>query len=353
MAPCSGMAGTPGEAAEMLRPGTPAKGWAVLLLLAALGGQCAVVAPDPASLLRQKRVLLIQPTYPTDYHAGPRRIATGKINRVAAAVGLSGLTAIQGVDTMTLATLNLYDIVIFNYFTKLELLEKTPFGIAFKAWLASGNRGWIGNHNTGSQSLGEWNWFRDSVQSMRYIDHKGQSQKGSIRITADAAVRKLPVLEGMDAQFTGEDEWYSFDMPPKAPAAPTWGDCQPLYYLDESSVASLADRMGADHPVAWVREDARGNRFFYSTLIHSESGADSDFYHSLLLRAMEYVAGYAESPDGVRVPFARRPDAASHRSTQPWTEILVGGRFRLSFRTAEGKGPHSLIGRTESRTLGK
>jgi hypothetical protein len=250
----------------------------------------STVAPNPLSLLKHKRVLLIDPTDPTDYHKQPRIILTGKINQIKTAVGFD-LTQIKGVDTMTLPALNRFDIVIFNYYMKLELLENKPFGIAFKQWLMQGGHGVIGYHNSGSQSSGQWNWYRDSVQSMRYIDHKDGAQKGTVNMTSDSAIRKLPILSGMDAQFTGVDEWYSFDMPPKAPAAPTWPDCKVLYYMDESSVAQLTDKMGI-HPATWIREDAKKNRFFYTIHIHSDDGANSDFFHSLIQRALEYVSGY-------------------------------------------------------------
>lgn len=316
----------------------------------------AAVNPDAASLLKGKRVLVALPTYATDFHPSPRTIVNGKLERIKAAHGIATLTFLMGVDTMTLATLNRYDIVFFNYFTRVHALENTAFGRAFREWLKAGNRGWVGNHNTGSQSEGEWNWWRDSVQSMRYIDHKDQNQRGTIKVTTDAAMKGHRILAGLDPVFTSFDEWYSFDLPPKAAAPPTWADCKPLYYLDESTVASLQDKMGSNHPVAWIREDARGNRYFTTNLIHSDEGANSDFYHSLLMRGLEYTAGYAADPSAIGLARPGLPGAsqgaaalleASGFRLLPGRilDLSVSGCWRLSIRSVDGRLMESLAGR--------
>lgn len=321
-------------------PGLLAKA-ALSILLAAMACLSAPVPPNPLSLLKNKRVLLIDPTEPTDYHKQPRIIITGKLNQIKSAIGFR-MTEIKGVDTMTLPALDRYDIVIFNYYMKLELLENQPFGIAFKKWLIEGNHGVVAYHNSGSQSLGQWNWYRDSVQSMRYIDHKDQAQQGTVHITTDTAVRKLPILDKLDAQFTGVDEWYSFDMPPKAPAAPTWGDCKVLYYMDENSVAHLTDKMGV-HPTTWIREDARKNRFFYTIHIHSDDGANSDFFHSLIQRALEYVAGY-QDPLTMNGKSIERKDDLGFITSSHQVTVSVNGSYRLSILAATGAGLFSASG---------
>ena len=253
------------------------------------------MAPNPLSLLKDKRVLVINGDNAPEYHKGPRDIMTAKLALMKAAVGIKTLKVVGNADTMTLPTLDQYDVVFFNYFTRAEYFLGKPFEKAFKQWVAQGHRGVVGNHNTGAKTQGEWDWFRDTVTSMWYMDHKDGSQQGTIHITTDAVVAKLPILAGLDAKFTGADEWYSFDMKPwRTTEAPTWKDCRVLYTLDEKSVAHLTDAMGAYHPVAWTREDNLGNRFFFTTLIHSDAGASSDFYHSLILRALEFAAGYQD-----------------------------------------------------------
>ncbi|MDB5105101.1 MAG: hypothetical protein JWP91_2790 [Fibrobacteres bacterium] len=321
---------------------------AVPCILAILGmafAHAAPVAPNPLSLLKDKRVLVINGDNQPEYHKGPRDILAGKIAKMKDAVGFATLKVAGNVDTMTYATLKNYDVVVFNYFSRVEYCLGKPFEKAFRQWVAAGNKGIVGNHNTGANSKGEWDWFRDSVTSMWYIDHKDQSQPGTIHVTTDPAVAKSPILEGMDARFTGSDEWYSFDMKPwHAAEAPTWKDCRVLYTLDENSVAKLTDKMGANHPVAWTREDALGNRFFYTTLIHSDAGADSDFYHSLILRALEFAAGYRDPVSMGGAPVAGGAGPAFATSSRE-VQVHAAGAFRLIVRSAKGETLYSFSGR--------
>jgi type 1 glutamine amidotransferase len=312
--------------------------------LAAFIASAAPVDPNPLSLLKDKRVLVINGNNEPEYHKGPRDIMTAKLAKMKAAVGIATLKVVGNADTMTFATLDQYDVIFFNYFTRAEYFMGKPFEKGFKQWVAKGNRGIVGNHNTGAKTKGEWDWFRDSVTSMWYMDHKDGSQPGTIHITTDAAVSKMPILDKLDKTFTGSDEWYSFDMKPwHAVEAPTWKDCKVLYTLDEKSVAHLTDAMGAYHPVAWIREDALKNRFFYTTLIHSDDGANSDFYHSLILRALEYVSGYQE-PMAVDGTFLDRPETLAFSASGRGVDVDVTGEFALSVWSASGERLYAVSG---------
>ena len=91
------------------------------------------------------------------------------------------------------------------------------------------------------------------------------------------------IFDGLDAKFTIGDVWLT--LATEAPAAaPTWPDCKVLYYHE-------ADMM----PQIWIREDGLGNRYFYSMQFHdTEDGVHSDFWHNLLMRAIEYIGGERE-----------------------------------------------------------
>jgi type 1 glutamine amidotransferase len=274
--------------------------------------QGAPVAPDPNSLLRGKRVMFMTGAA-SDHHLVPRQNAVANIKRIKSVAGMASLTLVDTPDNLTFAELDTIDVVVCSYVSKIDTLAAKPFGKALKQWLATGRRGWVGMHNTGANSEGEWNWFRDSVAAMRYRDHKDAAQKGTVKMTADPSLRALPVLQGLESQFTVADEWYSFDLPPKGPAPPAWAQCKVLYSLDEGSVAKLSDKMG-EHPVAWIREDALHNRFFYTLLVHSDEGSATDFYQGLVLRGLEYAAGYREVTG-----LAARAAADGNRSGVGWT----------------------------------
>ena len=268
----------------------------------ALQAGAAVVSPDLNSLLRQKRVLVLEGS--AAGHEDAKTAARAKLVAIRNAMtGLEPsftLTIRQGaVTNITLDTLNKYDVLVFNYFFE---TEKTPaaFQAAVKAWLQAGNgRGWVGYHTSGANSEGEWDWYRDSVTAFRYRVHAtGTALQGTIFASPDSNVRKLPVMQGLDSTFRGADEWYDFDY------SPVWGDTsnwnrnanvRVLHYLDESSVAGTLPKPMNPHPMTWTRVDHRGARYFFSNLIHSGSGAGTDFFHSLLLRGLEFAAGYASS----------------------------------------------------------
>jgi hypothetical protein len=99
--------------------------------------------------------------------------------------------------------------------------------------------------------------------------------------------------------------------------------------------------------VAWIREDALKNRFFFTTLIHSDAGAGSDFYHSLILRALEYAAGYRDplsmggSPMTGAASGARLPAFATSSRR---IDVDAEGPFRLTLRSVRGETLYSVSG---------
>jgi hypothetical protein len=134
----------------------------------------------------------------------------------------------------------------------------------------------------------------------------------------------------MDASFTGTDEWYDFDLPPRAPAPALWADCKVTYYLDESTLATAPTRAMDPHPMSWIREDAKKNRFYYSGFVHSDQGSSSDFFHSALLRGLEYLAGY----DSV---VSVSSGGNSLRGQREVAYVTGGRELRV-----EAAGPHTL-----------
>jgi len=266
---------------------------AAVLALSALPSPGIPVAPNPKSLLKSKKVLVVEATnWNGDSHKVPKANALALLNKIKTEAGIATFTVADNVEAYTAADLAPYDIIVFNYVFNTQYAVGKPFETAFKAWLASGNRGWMGYHSSGANDVGEWPWYRDSVTVMRYHVHTVAAQPGKMNITTDAAIKALPVLQGMDASFTGTDEWYDFDLPPRAPAPALWADCKVTYYLDESTLATAPTRPMNPHPMSWIREDGKKNRFYYSAFVHSDQGSSSDFFHSALLRGLEYVAGY-------------------------------------------------------------
>lgn len=245
----------------------------------------ALVTPNPASLLSEKRVLVIDGTHSS--HADARNAMTAKLNQIKNAVGFT-MTRVTNPPT----TLNNYDIIVFNYWFDNHNSNFAAFQNAFQNWIRSGNKGWVGYHTSGANEQNEWNWLRDSVTSLRYILHSSAAQTGKVGRTTDQSILNLPIMQALADSFSGQDEWYEF-----AATAPTWPDVKVMYYLNEKSLARPLEHPMDPHPMAWFREDRRGNRFFYTAMIHTSAGVNStagnDFFPSLVLRALEYTAGYS------------------------------------------------------------
>jgi type 1 glutamine amidotransferase len=295
----------------------------------------AVVAPNVNSLLKTKRVLVVEATnWNGTSHSDAKKAGLANLNLIKAEVGITNLTVMDDVENMTFNALNNFDIIVFNYVFNSQMAVGKSFETAFKQWLGAGNKGFVAYHTSGANEATEWPWYRDSVTSMTYHKHSDAAQGGRIFMARDAVVKSDPLLAGLDTSFSGDDEWYSFDFPPTKPAAKTWAQCKVLYYMDESS-AKLSDPMGV-HPMAWSREDFRKNRFFYSSFIHSDAGAKSDFFHGMILRAMEYVAGYNTTPISSHGNSILTVKKLSYITNNRALKVEQSGQYRLSIHSPKG-----------------
>jgi len=253
----------------------------------------AIVPPNPQSLLAAKKVLLINGKETSGSHFMARQALATKFAQLKTLVGFQ-LTTADGANPPT--QLDGYDIIIFSYWFDNQL-SPPAFQAAFKNWMTAPGkkRGWLGTHTSGANEPGEWDWLRDSVTSMNYFVHTGDAQKGVAKKTTDPEIIDQPILSGLADTFQAVDEWYEFDQ------GKTWPAAKVMYYLDEKSLAHPLAKPMNPHPMAWYREDSlTGARFFFTPMVHDESGVNStagnDFFASLMLRGLEYIAGY-ETPE--------------------------------------------------------
>ena len=288
-----------------------------VLLLLAWAAVATPLTPDARSLLAKRRILWLTGAE-SDHHDIPQANMVALAKRLQITLDFH-VDFVDHPAALTASDLAQYDLIVASYMPKIDTLAEKPFGKAFKQWFLQGDKGFVGLHSTGANSEGQWNWFRDTVLSMRYREHTDGEQKGTVRMTTDASLRGLPVLAGLPSQAEIGCEWYSFDLLPKAPAAPTWPQCRVLYSLDETTL-KLKDPMGT-HPAAWIRKDGLGNRIFFTLMAHSDAGSASDFFQGLVLRGLEYAAGYAEV---TRVP--GRIDPAQARSARMTVAARADGR---------------------------
>lgn len=310
----------------------------VLALLGAAPLRAAVVDPNPLSLLKSKKVLVLDGQ--SGSHAGARTNATASLNAMAKKIGFA--MTMGDSRLVTLDYLNKYDIVVFNYFFETQKMTQASQD-AFKAWFAEGGKGYVGYHNSGANEAGEWDWYRNNVTSSLYNLHTLGAQNGTLTRTKDAAILSQPIMVGLDTSFTGSDEWYDFGF------GATWADCHVTYYLNEKSLTNALPRPMNPHPAAWYREDpVTKSRYYYAIFIHSDAGAATDFFASNILRALEYTAGYQPSA----------PITSQGASIQTWKDmsyvtdsrelrIHIPGSYALSIYSAAGRKLYSVAGKGE------
>ncbi len=307
---------------------------------------------NPASLLASKRVLIIKGTETSGDHYNARIALNTRFLQMKTLYGFT-LDSANGSSPPTTGLDN-YDIIVFNYwFNSSQAASLTTFQNAFKAWANSTNkrRGWVGMHTSGANEVNEWNWLRDSLTSMAYFVHSTAAQAGKIGKTTDPVVLAHPIMQGLPDTFAVPlDEWYEFNY------GATWSDVHVMYNLNERSLTTQLGAPMNPHPMAWYRENpVTHNRFFYTALVHSSSGvtstAGNEFFPSLMLRALEYVAGYDTTAAAISLNGNGLGKNAKSCLYLMNHELKVDSKepYRLEVRTLQGKLLYSNNGKGQGR----
>jgi len=316
--------------------------------------------PNALSKLKEKRILVIDDKVWNKFHLVPKDSTLNIFKRIDEKVGFASFTVTENASKITLTELNNYDVVIFNYCENLFNAKGGAFEAALKGWFAAGNRGYMGYHTSGqfgketnNTSTEEWPWYQDSVLAMRMTGKDGPHSKGIIKRTEDPEILALPIMDGLPAindnsnNLGHGDEWISFDLPPNPNAAPLWVDCKVLYNLDESTCnPKLKHPMGDIHPVMWIREDARENRFFFAGQFHdtNKNSALSDFWNNVLLRALEYVAGERTTSNSSNKKTILTAKGLSYVTKSRQLKVDLDGAYQISVLTSVGKQLYSTKG---------
>lgn len=249
--------------------------------------RCARYDDLPPEIARQTggiRVLLFEKIVGF-HHGASVDLARQTVQALAAENGWSVFVTDRG-GVMTPELLRQFDVVVWNNVSGdvLTLRQRA----AFRRYIERGG-GFVGLHGSGGDPASFWPWYVDELLGQRFLGHpmQPQFQDGAIRIE----LREHPIAAGLPAQWTLNDEWYSFIENPRTRGASV------LATLDESSYqpgAALA--MGEDHPIIWTRCVGRG-RSFYSAVGHQASVYADGNYRRLLGQAIEW-AGNRKSKCG-------------------------------------------------------
>ncbi len=189
-----------------------------------------------------------------------------------------------------------FDLVVFNNMTGDTLSPDQER--AFQQWLENGGS-LVALHSAGDDSHEDWSWYDTNVIGPQFIGHPADPQYQDARVVNLAA--EHPVMQGIPADWTHNDEWYSFD-------SAELGDAVPLLGLDESSYSPenllygpVQDlRMGGGpegHPIAWTRCLGEG-RAFYSAIGHNHTSYDDPIYRRMLSNALAWVRARGADREG-------------------------------------------------------
>ena len=198
----------------------------------------------------------------------------------------SGLFITENPGVFAAENLSKFDVIVMNSATGNVL--NTEQQTAIQTFVESGG-GLISQHAMGDSSLAEfWPWWEEQLGTT-FVSHPAdpQFQTADVVILADGH----PVVAGLGAKFSHNDEWYTF-------TGPVSGDVIVLAGLDESTyspvnkVYGVEDlRMGPepeDHPIIWAKCPGAG-KMVYSALGHKTDAYDNPAHQTLLRNAMEWV----------------------------------------------------------------
>jgi len=159
---------------------------------------------------------------------------------------------------------------------------------AIEGFVESGG-GLIAQHAAGDSSLAKtWPWWEMQLGT-EFVSHPADPQFQVADVVTLATDH--PVMKGLGAKFSHNDEWYTF-------TGPVSGEVVVLSGLDETTyspvnkVYGVEDlRMGPepkDHPIIWAKCPGEG-KVVYSALGHRADAYDSAPHVQMLRNAMAWV----------------------------------------------------------------
>lgn len=177
-----------------------------------------------------------------------------------------------------------FDVVVFSNASGNMLSDEQDR--AFEAWLRAGG-GWLGIHSAGDASHAKWTWYRENLIGGNFIGHIMGPQTQEARVVVEN--RAHAVTAGLPAEFTHEEEWYSWDRSPRTLGFDVLLTVDEESYTPELRVlGSNTDLRMKDHPVVWSR-CVEGGRALYSAMGHWGSAYENPFYARLLENALLWV----------------------------------------------------------------
>ncbi|WP_077228664.1 ThuA domain-containing protein [Sphingomonas hengshuiensis] len=178
------------------------------------------------------------------------------------------------------AQLAKFDVIVLNS-TSGDIFTEAQRA-AFRGWLERGG-GLVALHGAGGDHDYAWKWYQESLIGAVFMGHTArpkQFQQGTIHLAEPGH----PILKGLPAAWTREEEWYAFDR------VPSGAQTRILAWLDEDSYEPVPNqRMGAQHPIMWTRCIGRG-RMVFSALGHKAETYGEPLHLRMIGNALDWAA---------------------------------------------------------------
>lgn len=180
-------------------------------------------------------------------------------------------------------TLKQFDAIIWNNISGdvLTLSQRR----ALQDYMEKGG-GFVAVHGSAGDPAYFWDWYADTLIGARFAGHPMNPQYQDARVVVENPAS--PLAKSLPAEWTMNDEWYSFRTNPRAAGATV------ILTLDEASYKPDGQmgqnlRMGDDHPLAWTNCIGKG-RMFYSAIGHLPETYSQPQYVTLLESAIDWAA---------------------------------------------------------------
>ncbi len=240
------------------------------------GGGIHVVAPDASGLARVDAaagapfpVLLFSRTLGFRHDSIPAAIqAFTELQQSGGFV----VEATEDPTRFTADSLARFRVVVFLLTTG-DVLDDDQQA-AFEGWIGAGG-GYLGVHSAADTEYA-WPYYGALVGA--YFKSHPAVQSANV----DVQVADHPAMAGLTSPWMRTDEWYDFQMNPRASVTV-------LATVDESSYAG--GTMGADHPIVWAHATPGGGRALYTAMGHTQQSYADPAFRRHLTGALRWVAG--------------------------------------------------------------
>jgi type 1 glutamine amidotransferase len=249
----------------------------------------------------------------------------------------------------TTANLAQYSVVILNNVTEPGKKLNTDQQAALLEFMKK--KGLVAIHGS-ADTKGTWAAFTTSLGG-----ELSSHGVGVADMNVECANKRHPLLAGLPAQNSLNEEWYAYKTNPRITPG-----VQVLVTLDEASCTNCTKMAGGDHPIAWTKVDpAGGGRMFYMAMGHFDHVWQKDAFsremlkNAILWTGGEGIATVTPDPAGCAtgtispVPFALKDAVIAIGIGSLRVDIAREGAHEVRVFTLAGKTLHRRVGRGPAR----